>query len=85
MKYYSYLCVLKIRMTSRVRVENETEWDIVQNLYFVLGYSWFTRGKVLRTYYDKYNTLSMWSDGDIGVSLEEFLDYIEDNDIRYDG
>ena len=70
----------------RVRVENETEWDIVQNLYFVLGYSWFTRGKVLRTYYDKYNTLSMWSDGEIGagsrmigLSLEEFLDHIEFN------
>jgi hypothetical protein len=81
-----------------IKVENETEWDLSQRILFALGYQWGGSGFEL-IYYQYNRHICVWSDGDmthgknyelwysgagnIIYTFKEFLDYVEENDIRH--
>ncbi len=78
-----------------ILVKNIDEWVLLQEILISLGYKWRGGGKRVIEY-TGYNYILIWSNGIITAdrekygnddykSLEGFLDYVERNDIGYNG
>ena len=84
-------------MTLRVRVENDQENDLLQGILFVLGYKWKINGKRLKDFNPSVKVhqigidtgwiLRIWkAERDFNIpilSFDDFINYVERNDIRY--
>ena len=83
-------------MIIRIVIENEQENDLLQRILFVLGYKWAINGKRLKDFnpFSRIHQIDSYdgriyrvlrhrsSDGFKLLNFEEFLDYVECNDIR---
>ncbi len=74
----------------RIHIKNDDEWILVQQLLFALGYSWNGGGQKFLSYKrdiillcDKKMLFAHTVNPD-DLSLEQFLDYIEQNVISYE-
>ena len=84
----------------RIFIKNETEWELVQNILFLLGYRWagnsITNPNKIYAFDTINRYISVFNDGVMryglspnfytevkDIKFEEFLDYIEQNEIKY--
>ena len=86
-------------MIIRIVIENEQENDLLQRILFVLGYKWTINGKRVKDFnpFSRIHQIDSSdgriyrllrhrsSDGFKLLTFVEFLDYVECNDIRYNG
>ncbi len=83
-------------MKYRVYISNsaEYEWVLAQKVLFVLGYTWPGRNVNINRYWEEYQYIHVWDDGEITrddrnernmntLTFDEFIGYIDINDIRY--
>jgi hypothetical protein len=81
----------------RVLITNDGEFNITQQLLFLMGYKWWYYGKEPLVFRNRINYLCLWSDGEVSIdktrplvdeekylNFKEFIDYIEENDIKYE-
>ncbi len=84
-------------MKYRVYISNSAEYELFMKISFALGYKWGGRTDIENIKYDvSHRYLSLWSDGTIShgfsdnfgyivnMSFDEFIDYIDKNDISYE-
>ena len=84
-------------MILRVRLNNETEWNMTEKLLFLFGYKWSGFEDRNHIVYNARSNgyISVWEEGylkygsspnyyldHLDITFDKFIDYIEQNDIK---